>query len=284
MIVPLSALHALGHALFTAVGARTRTLTSGARRVKIYDKQGSGQGPALVLVHGLGGNAYSFAALVQAAALLGKRVIVPDLPGHGRSSLRKGEAPLKLPELADSLLAVLDDLGEPAVVVGNSLGGALGLHALLERPAQVLGWVGLAPAGAPLTADDRNHLRRAFSGGMPAARELQRKLWHKVPKVAWLVLRDFARYWKLPEVQPLVAEVLSSEVELGLSRLRNAGRPALVLWGESDTLLPRSSVEWFRGHLGPGGVELVPRCGHLPQMERPKLVARRLAQFLAEKL
>ncbi len=281
VIVPLSALHALGHALFAASGARTRRLQSGRRRLTLYDKRGTGSGPPLLLVHGLGSNAHSFSALLRPLAKLSRRLVLPDLPGHGRSAFEKGAPPLAVDELGEAVLAVLDDLGEPAVVVGNSLGGALGLHALIERPAQVLGFVGLAPAGAPLTSAERDSLRHVFGGGLPAARELQRRLFHQTPKIAWLILRDFGRYWQRPEVQPMVAEILSAEVRLAFHRLREHGRPALVLWGESDNLLPRSSVEFFKQELGASAVEVLERCGHLPQLERPRLVARRLAQFLA---
>ena len=283
MLLPLSAIQALGHAVFTLQGSKTRELTSGKRAMKLYEKAGAGSGPPALLVHGLGGNASSFLPLVRPLAKVCRRVLVVDLPGHGRSNIKRGERPLNIDELGEAVLAALDFIGEPAVLIGNSLGGALTLNALLERPERVLGWVGLAPAGAPLDENDRAALRSHFSGGsLKAARDLQRRLWHKVPGPAWLVLRDFGRYWRIPEVQAMVAEVLSSRVELGLERLRNKPRPALVLWGESDRLLPMHSVAFFRQHLGEAGVELVPRCGHLPQLERPRLVAARLQRFVKE--
>ena len=258
-------------------------MAAGRRRMAFYDKVGRGSGPPALLVHGLGGNAGSFLPLVKPMAALCKRVVIPDLPGHGRSALQPGDPPLKIDELGAAVLAALDALGEPALLVGNSLGGALTLHALRERPDRVLGWVGLSPAGAPLDAADRAALRGHFAGGTTAAaRELQRRLWHRVPGAAWLVLRDFGRYWKVPEVEAMVAEVLSSKVELGLERLRDQPKPALVLWGESDRLLPFHSVAFFRQHLGESAVEIVPRCGHLPQLERPRLVARRLQKFLLD--
>ena len=79
----------------------------------------------------------------------------------------------------------------------------------------------------------------------------------------------------------MVGEIVSADVALGLDKLRERRGRALVLWGESDRLLPASSVAFFREHLGHDAVEVVPRCGHLPQMERPRLVAARVAQFVA---
>lgn len=283
MLVPLKAMHAVGHAVMSAQGLRSRELRVRGRRMVLYERAGMGDGPPALLVHGLGGSAQSFIATVLPMARLSRRVVIPDLPGHGRAALAHGDKPLKLDELSDAVMACLDDIGEPALLVGNSLGGALTLNALLERPDQVRGWVGLSPAGAPLDDRDRAELRAHFAGGSTkAARELQQRLWHKMPPAAWLVLRDFGRYWKIPEVQALVGEVLSSRVELGLEKLRNKPRPALVLWGESDRLLPWKSVDFFRAHLGREAVEIVPRCGHLPQLERPRLVAARLGRFVRE--
>jgi pimeloyl-ACP methyl ester carboxylesterase len=283
VLVPLSAVHALGRAALALQGVHHRELVVGRHRVVLYEKRGQGSGPPALLVHGLGANANSFITLVRPMAQLCRRVMLLDLPGHGRAALRKGEPKVLVEELSAAVLAALDELGEPALLVGNSLGGALTLNALVQRPEAVLGWVGLSPAGAPLDEHDRGDLRRHFSGGdTRAARELQSRLWHKMPGAAWLVLRDFGRYWRIPEIQAMVAEVLSAQVELGLEKLRNKPKPALVLWGQSDRLLPWKSVDFFRGHLGEAAVEIVPRCGHLPQLERPRVVAARVKRFIEE--
>jgi hypothetical protein len=102
-----------------------------------------------------------------------------------------------------------------------------------------------------VTPGEREALRSVFSGSLPAARDLQRRLWHRVPATAWLVLRDFARYWRNPAVQQIVAEVLSAEVALGLERLHLHRRPALVLWGESDR------PQWARPRRGPPRLQLL---------------------------
>src|SRR5258708_3773851 len=82
---------------------------------------------------------------------------------------------------------VLLVLGEPAVLVGNSLGGAICLHCAIALPDKVVGVVGLNPAGAPLAGADREAVLRAFTSTTPrAAMEMNRRLYRHPPKLSWL--------------------------------------------------------------------------------------------------
>jgi len=64
--------------------------------------------------------------------------------------------------------------------------------------------------------------------------------------------------------------------------LRNIRAKVLILWGEKDRLLPVSCVEDFRRHVPGAKVEIVPRCGHIPQLERPAYTRRRVREFISE--
>src|SRR5919199_4949484 len=108
-----------------------------------------GAGKPLVLVHGLGGAATNFADLAPALAR-SRRVLVPELPGHG------GSAPLPA---APSLSPFADAVGDlmlregmaSAPVVGHSLGGLVSLRLALRRPADVSALVLAASAGIEST-------------------------------------------------------------------------------------------------------------------------------------
>jgi len=101
--------------------------------------------PPLVLVHGLGGTIENWRALAPPLAA-GHRVLVPDLPGHGRS------APLpearNVDALAEAVLAIADaEALRGAVWVGHSLGGVVVLRAAALRPDAARGVVLAAAAG-----------------------------------------------------------------------------------------------------------------------------------------
>jgi magnesium chelatase accessory protein len=99
-----------------------------------------GGGPLLLLLHGTGASAHSWAGLLQALAEH-HTVLVPDLPGHGQTRGARGEAlrpaELTLARIAqglDALLAALS-LPPPVALVGHSAGAALALRWVLDRPA-----------------------------------------------------------------------------------------------------------------------------------------------------
>jgi pimeloyl-ACP methyl ester carboxylesterase len=112
--------------------------------VHYVDFGGPGDGPAVVLVHGLGGSHLNwdlFAPLLNQHA----RVLALDLPGFGRSEPGARTASVTANAVTlDRFLAEV--VGEPAVLVGNSMGGMLSILAAGERPEAVAGLVLLDPA------------------------------------------------------------------------------------------------------------------------------------------
>src|SRR3954452_2352654 len=126
-----------------AADERSRTVDIGGP-VHYVDFGGPDAGPAVVLVHGLGGSHLNwdlFAPLLSPHA----RVRALDLPGFGRSEPGGRNASVQ------SNVAVLqrflaEVVGEPAILVGNSMGGMISILTAGERPDAVAGLVLLDPA------------------------------------------------------------------------------------------------------------------------------------------
>ncbi|MGZ6126040.1 MAG: alpha/beta fold hydrolase [Myxococcales bacterium] len=284
MILPLRALLLASHGAYRAMGFRSRRLHAGDRDLHLYDRSGEGAAPPVLLVHGMGGHAGGFLRIVRAVVRASRRVVALELPGHGRSRLRAGEAPATSLECAQAVGAALREIGEPAVLIGSSLGGALTLFTAAALPDQTVAVVGLNPAGAPLQGPDRQAVLDAYRAGGGAAAGLStfRRLYQRPPALGWFFARDLGRHLGSPPVQQFLSELEADLPGIGPEVLDAIDKPVLILWGEGDRILPQSSVEYFRAHLRRGTVETIPDCGHLPMVEQSKLVAARIARFLAE--
>jgi 2-succinyl-6-hydroxy-2,4-cyclohexadiene-1-carboxylate synthase len=89
-----------------------------------------GSGPPLVALHGFTLTGEQFAS---ASSLLGRTIIAPDLPGHGRNS----RASTKLVDVIDFVASTVESVGSPAPVVGYSQGARLALLTALNRPVRI---------------------------------------------------------------------------------------------------------------------------------------------------
>ena len=182
-------------------------------------------GPAdavpILHVHGFG---ISGSYLMPTARLLVRHGvnIVPDLPGYGRSGRR--DHTLDIPELAAAVLALLDALALPKVVlVGNSMGCPVILEVAHAAPERVQAMVLVSPAGGL----QNQPLGRALV-------QLARDGVRETPRMARVAVPDYLRFG------PLNALRLFHQLTLfpSLERLLHAPVPSLAVLGSRDPLMP----------------------------------------------
>ena len=266
-----------------AFGARSELHRIDGRTVHAYRLEGRGDGPPVVLVHGLGGSANGFVRVLRPLARRFSVVYAVDLPGNGFSPL-PATGPLDLRAQLGVLHGFLRDVVRtPAFVVGNSLGGALALMLGGEYPEDVAALGLVAPAGARLSARAFSQLMAVLDVRTDAdAVRLTRTLFHRPPRLALLLGPGMRRMHATPAVRAIrngtqPDDHVPAEV---LARLRV---PVLLLWGGSEKLLPLEMLAWYRANLPRSAqIEVVDGFGHVPQMERPRELVDRLARFAAE--
>jgi pimeloyl-ACP methyl ester carboxylesterase len=268
------------------------------RRVSVMTM---GQGPEVLLIHGLGATKASFYDTAAALSREGYRVHAIDLPGFGSSS-KPATGPYTARWFADTVLAVMDKLTiGRAHIVGNSMGGRVALEVALREPERVGALVLLCPAVA--------FVRRGYHPIVRLARPEFAFLPHKFrramvsstfhglfhdtdaldPYVSDVVIDEFQRLYASPSAR---FAFLSAARNIYLDkpfgrhgfypRLADLERPALFVWGSHDTLIPpgfkRHVAEWL-----PRAEQIVIEgCGHVPQVERPDQTNGLIRRFLAQ--
>jgi pimeloyl-ACP methyl ester carboxylesterase len=224
----------------------------------------------LVLLHGAGGGPELWA---NVAGKLGEdRVDVPALPGHrddgpGRDSVEAYAAWVVERIPADA----------PVVLGGSSMGAAIALQTALERPELVAGLV-LAGAAASLRVHPRIF---ALLDGDPdeAARALARL--ELAPDTHPRTIEKSAEL--LRRVRPAVLrdDFRACDAFDLTERLGEIDVPALVVAGDADRMTPPAQAEQLAAGLPRAELVVVRGAGHLPQVERPRVVADAIERFLS---
>ena len=258
-----------------------------------------GEGPDVLLLHGLGATKSSF---FDTAAALSKRYTVHalDLPGFGGSS-KPATAPYGAPYAARAVIGVMDALGiDRAHLVGNSMGGRVAIEVGLQRPDRVGGIALLSPAVAFVRRDWHWLVRfaRPELGMLPHSlgrHRIEQTFWALFadrdlvdPSVADIVADEFERIYRSPGARlAFIASARAIYLENPFGkhgfypRLSALQPPALFVWASHDRLIP----EKFRHHVErwlPIAEQVVLEgCGHVPQVERPERTNGLLERFFA---
>ncbi len=258
-------------------GFRSTTVPTSVGGVHLLDAEGTGDLPPVIIVHGLGSAGLHFAAMMRRLRPHVRRVTALDLPGHGFS---ERPAALTLDVLRAGVLEALDRVHtEPSVVVGNSLGGAAAVRYVLERPDKALGTVLLAPAGAPMSPEELEAIRRTFAIRTHAeAVAFLNKLLARSPGwKAHVIARGVRRTFTDPILQAWLgtlgeADFLTPEEVRGVP-------PTVLVWGEHERILPSTALAFWREHL-PAHATIVEaeRLGHSPHLDS----AGRSAELILE--
>lgn len=258
-------------------GAKSLTVTLAGLPIHYYDISGSAGGCPILLVHGLGSSANGWYKVLFPLARRFRRVVAPDIPGHGFSGGEPGNLAESVRLLADFCEQVV---GEPVFAVGNSLGGALCLALAIERPQSVKALGLIAPAGARLAAEQFAEISSALQVRNRAqARALTRRLFHRATWASLLFASLLPGFYGSPSVRKVLAAV-DANAFLSPEALARIAVPTLLLWGKSEKLLPVEALQYFKANLpARTQVEIVDGFGHVPQIERPRELVRRLVAF-----
>ncbi|CRZ15394.1 alpha/beta fold hydrolase [Mycolicibacterium neworleansense] len=262
----------------------------------------AGVGPVVVMLHGGGPGASGVSNYGRNIDALAAhfRVIVPDMPGYGRST--KGvdkDDPFGF--LADMLRGLLDELGvETAHLIGNSYGGAAALRLALDTPQRVDKLVLMGPGGIGTTRGlptaGLNNLLSYYTGDGPSREKLTAFIRNYLVYDGNSVPEDLIdlRYQASidPEVvadppltRPSGPKALRTLWRMDLtrdSRLKNLQTPTLILWGRDDKVNRPAGGPMLLNAMPNAELVMTSHTGHWMQWERSDLFNQIVSEFLGQ--
>lgn len=261
--------------------------------------QEMGEGSPLVLVHSFGPG-HDSEQWRAAAEILAERhrVLVPDLPGWGRSGLggKRLDAGIYVASLEEFLAGVA---GEPAVVVAAGLPAAYavlaaGAHPALFRALVLVGPKGLgANQGRGDTPWIANLLRfpwvsesalDALTSRPKLEQHLRQEVFAAAERVDAGLIEHHYRVCHRPAARRTLAAYWRGELEVSKGALAEAfaqiDLPVLLTWGREAVHPPVEAADLWKKFLGGAELEVLSGSGTLPHAETPALFCRALERFL----
>jgi pimeloyl-ACP methyl ester carboxylesterase len=248
-----------------------------------YDVTGT-EGPLVICVPGMGELRQTYRLLAPKLAQQGCRVVAMDIRGHGDSDATF--ASYDDVALASDILALIDELGAPAFVVGNSMGAGAGVIAAAEAPSKVSGLALLGP------------FVRNPQGGA-----LQKLLFRILLTKPWgpAAFMSYYPQW-LPGAKPAGYEEHKARVRANLRRsghwkafvqttrtshasaelrLHEVETPTVVVMGAADVDWkdPAAEAQWIGKELR-AEVVMVPDVGHYPQVQAAEMSAAAVSRLI----
>ncbi|MCV7353693.1 alpha/beta fold hydrolase [Mycobacterium parmense] len=259
-----------------------------------------GSGPNVVMLHGGGPGASGLSNYARNVDALAAhfRLIVPDLPGYGRSAKGLDQAD-PFGYLADTVRGLLDELGVGiAHLVGNSYGGAAALRLALDTPQRVGRLVVMGPGGIGTTRSlptaGLRSLLSYYGGDGPSRDKLatfiRTYLVHdgaavpdELVDLRYLASIDPDVIAAPPLRRPSGPTALRTLWRMDLTRdrrLKALAKPTLILWGRDDRVNRPSGGPMLLNLMPDAELMMTPRTGHWMQWERAELFNRVVIEFL----
>lgn len=275
MLIPL--LHQIVRFRYKLLGLRSRFVSMNGCMVHYVESPHNSHQSTLFLVHGLGTSSSSWTKILP-SLVSRHRVVALDLPGFGLSTLPSGKGFLLLEEFD----GILHDFAEKVLphrftLVGHSLGGWLAMRFAVKHPHNTEKLILMNTAGIFYPGVESQ--AESFSlHSLDDLKTLLNAMWYRYPwyfkPFAKSILKDLLRR----NVSSLVQTI--KEGEFMNSALSQLTMPVHVVWGDEDRLISAECVRIITQTLPDTTVEHIERCGHVPQLEKPKELKHILLKIL----
>ncbi len=245
---------------------------------------GDPKNPALILLHGAGPGAHAASNWRHCIPALAEHyyVVAPDMIGFGQSEIPDPLPPHSMTWMGmrvEQTLGLMDHLKiEKANIVGNSMGGAVTLHLLIEAPERFEKVMTMGPAGAPMSKTPELARLMSFYADprLGRYRELISSFVYDpaaVPNLEEIIQERF-KVATDPDVRR-VQEVMFESMKVGMdalivppSALARMPHEVALVHGRQDRVVPLETSLYLLEHLQRAELFVLDRCGHWAQLQR----------------
>jgi len=265
------------------------------RRLRI-----EGTGIPYLLIHGFADSADTWRPLLHELATAGRGAAAIDLAGFGAAAALAPDSPMlgqwdRMVNQAVRELSEAND-GSPVFIAGNSLGGSLALRAAERAELPVAGIIPIAPAGLEMArwfgvieGEFLIRLLRLSPVPIPelAVREVVGRVYANLafsapgragPEAIASFTRHIPSVSRGSEILDLGRRLLP-ELEDTPFHLDRIECPLLLVWGDRDRMVYTGGAERVLRTVPYADIEVIPNCGHCPQVELPERLAQMLLDF-----
>ncbi len=273
----ITLLHKSVRLRYRRLGFRSTVRVQKSCTIHYYQRENTDSPRHIVLIHGLGTSSSTWIKILPSLLRYGAITCI-DLPGFGFSEITNGDRYFSLAQFDESLETFFSSLKKvPVILIGHSLGGWLSARLALKKPEFIEHLILINNAG--VRYEDVEQQAKAFQiRSVDDVRSLLDRMWFRYP---WY-FKPFAQSIYQALQSKHVAEFVASvrEEDFINSQLSSFSRPIDVIWGEEDHLIPIETARMMQ-HLSPQlHLHTIPRCGHVPQLEKTRELAILLGKIL----
>jgi len=238
----------------------------------------AGQGPAILILHGWGGSSDSWIQVQEILAREGFKIIVPDFPGFGKS--KTPFEPWGVKEYGNFVLNLTKILElQNFSLLGHSFGGRVAIKFSILYPEKIKSLILCDSAGIKQKWGLGEKLIFQISkiGNAIFTPTPLRRFKDKAKNLFYIFLRhrDYAK--ADGTMRETIKKILTEDLLKDLPQIKIR---TLIIWGESDKLVPVKYAHIFKEKIENSELKILPKIGHSPHLEVPEKLAKIIIQFL----
>lgn len=261
--------------------------------LKVYYKEKGTKGKVLLFIHGFSASTYSWRLNMEPLAK-NYKVYALDLKGFGYTA-KPAESDYTLDAQAKLVTDFMDTLKiKSAVLIGNSMGGAISMKVALQFPDKVEklvlvdsagvseGIVMFGVLGKNISTNSLSKTLNYLFMNEHTIKSIVKSLYVQKNLKTDEVAEGYVKPFRTPGIEDAFAQMVKGFVEDDdlPKRIPEIIIPTLIVWGENDTIIPVSAAKKFNELIKGSKLIIYPEAGHMPMEEHPAEFNKAISEFI----